>query len=122
MKKEGLFERFKKGLEKTRSAFIEGFDKLFKGTIGSNTLEELEELLISSDMGVSLAYRLLQGIEKKKLSDPVLLREFIKGEVLSILNKVKNDIDVSKTRPFVIVMVGVNGVGKTTTIGKLAWR
>lgn len=122
MNKEGLFERFKKGLEKTRSVFSEGFEKFFKGGIDRDALEELEELLISSDMGVSLTSRLLQEIEKRRLTEPAVFREFIKGEVLSILKKSNNGIDVSKVRPFVIAVVGVNGVGKTTTIGKLAWR
>ncbi len=130
MGEEGFFERLKKGLSKTHAGFITQIDRLISGKKGidETLLEELEEILITADLGTDTTYRLIndlhQGVGRNELVDPQRLKEFLRESILAILKTAQNplDIDSSGTEPFVIMVVGVNGVGKTTTIGKLASR
>jgi fused signal recognition particle receptor len=121
-----FFERLKKGLSKTREILSTDIDELFTGKKGidDSLLEELEELLITSDIGVQLSMELIQRISKKssKISDANQLKNALKEEMLSLLNlqTAKQAPETASAKPLVIMVIGVNGVGKTTTIGKLA--
>ena len=124
--KTSFFERLKKGLSKTREILSTDIDDLFTGKrkIDDSLLEELEELLITSDIGVQLAMDFIQKISKKsyKISDANQLKDVLKEEIFSILNlqTPKQPPEAASVKPRVIMVIGVNGVGKTTTIGKLA--
>jgi len=124
--KTSFFERLKKGLSKTRKILSTDIDKLFteKGGIDESLLEELEELLITSDIGVLLSMDLIQRISKKSstISDANQLKNALKEEMLSLLNlqTPKQIPETASAKPRVIMVIGINGVGKTTTIGKLA--
>jgi fused signal recognition particle receptor len=121
-----LFERLKEGLAKTRTGLIEKVESLFTGRkIDEETLEELEEILISADVGMKAAEEIMASIKEKmnkgEVRDVVSLKELLKKEMVSILDH-QRPLVIQGDRPFVILAVGVNGVGKTTTIGKLASR
>ena len=122
----GFFKRLKKGLTKTREILTTDIDQLFTGNrkVDDNLLEELEELLITSDIGVQTSMGLIESISKKtaKISGPDQLKDALKEEIFSILNKHSQVPSSGKitSKPHVIMVIGVNGVGKTTTIGKLA--
>ena len=125
-KSKGLFRRLKAGLSKTRDILTTDIDELFsmKRQIDDDMLEELEELLITSDIGVQTAMDLMKVITKRaaKIDGPEALKAILKEELLSLLQDIQNDPAVRTAKPHVVMVVGVNGVGKTTTIGKLAAR
>ena len=124
-------ETLDKGLEKSKTTF---FSKLTKAVAGKSTvddevLDSLEEILVSSDVGVNTTLKIIERIEKRVASDKYLgteeLNQILREEIASLLseNNTGNDTDFSipsGKKPYVIMVVGVNGVGKTTTIGKLA--
>ena len=123
--KEGFFARLKRSLVKTRQNLGSGFISLFRGKkIDDELFDELEEQLLIADVGVDTTRRIIthltQQANRKQLRDAEALYGLLKAEMASILAKVDAPLDVSGKTPFVILMVGVNGVGKTTTIGKLA--
>jgi fused signal recognition particle receptor len=120
----GYFQRLKDRLSKTRKTFSGGFDKIFshKQKIDEDLLEELEELLITSDIGVQTALALVDKIGSSKISEVDEIKSVLKAEILSILAPQAAEPDESLASPHVIMVVGVNGTGKTTTIGKLAAR
>ncbi|MEZ3500888.1 signal recognition particle-docking protein FtsY [Pantoea sp. KPR_PJ] len=123
--KEGFFARLKRSLVKTRQNLGSGFISLFRGKkIDDELFEELEEQLLIADVGVETTRRIIanltQQANRKQLRDAEALYGLLKAEMSGILAKVDAPLDVSGKTPFVILMVGVNGVGKTTTIGKLA--
>lgn len=126
--KSGFFERLKKGLSKTSDALVGGIDRLLLGKkeIDADTLEELEEILISADIGVSTTVELVRGLEQKlkrdELRDGDALRRSLKEEILAKIEPYAVPLLPVGHTPFVILVIGVNGVGKTTTIGKLASR
>ena len=124
--KKGFFKRLKNGLSKTRQILTTDIDDLFTGKrkLDDDLLEELEELLITSDIGVSTTMDLIETIAKKSSSiqDAAQLKEFLKKEILKTMGKVATAAEVQTEKPHVVLVVGVNGVGKTTTIGKLAAR
>ena len=120
----GYFKRLKTRLAKTRKSLTGGIERIFSGKqkIDDEVLEELEELLITSDIGVPTTMALIERITKAKLSDIGQLKSALKQEILSILDS-RPDTPAPPTTPgtpHVVLVVGVNGVGKTTTIGKLA--
>ncbi len=122
----GFFKRLKQGLTKTREILTTDIDQLFTDNrkVDDNLLEEFEELLISADIGVQTSMSLIESISKKtaKISGPDQLKDALKEEIFSILNThspVPSSGKIS-SKPHVIMVIGVNGVGKTTTIGKLA--
>ena len=124
-KKEGFFSRLKKGLFKTKQNIGSGFLNLFKGKkIDDALFEELEEQLIIADVGFDTTQKLISSLtqqaSRKELKDADALHELLKQEMKSILSGVDKPLEIESHKPFVILMVGVNGVGKTTTIGKLA--
>jgi fused signal recognition particle receptor len=118
----GYFQRLKEGLSKTRKTFSGGFDKIFshKRKIDEALLEELEELLITSDIGVQTALSLVEKITSSKISDVDEIKSLLKAEILRILAPPATQARETAASPRVIMVVGVNGTGKTTTIGKLA--
>lgn len=134
----GLFSKEKKesldkGLEKTKQGF---FSKLTRAVVGKSkvdaeVLDELEEILITSDVGVETTLKIIERIEKRVSRDKVIgtseLNQVLKEEIIALLSENDNENTIQntetfqfKTKPHVIMVVGVNGVGKTTTIGKLA--
>jgi fused signal recognition particle receptor len=124
----GFFERLKRGLSKTHENLIGRIDSLVLGKkqIDADTLEELEEILITADIGVATAVELIRTLEQRlkrnELTDGEALKRALKEEILARLAWQKSPLDTSAASPYVILVIGVNGVGKTTTIGKLAGR
>nr|WP_218056649.1 signal recognition particle-docking protein FtsY [Gilliamella apicola] len=124
-KKEGFFTRLKKGLFKTKQNIGSGFLSLFRGKkIDDALFEELEEQLLIADVGFDTTQKIIQTLtqqaSRKELKDADALHDLLKQEMNTILTDVDKPLNVETHQPFVILMVGVNGVGKTTTIGKLA--
>jgi len=121
---KGFFKRLKTGLSKTRQLLTTDIDELFsnKGKIDDDLLEELEELLITSDIGVQTAMDLIQSISKRSssISDAGQLKGALKEKILALLGTKTPPPAPLVAKPHVIMVIGVNGVGKTTTIGKLA--
>ncbi|EME5083720.1 signal recognition particle-docking protein FtsY [Klebsiella aerogenes] len=123
--KEGFFARLKRSLVKTKQNLGSGFISLFRGKkIDDDLFEELEEQLLIADVGVETTRKIItnltEGASRKQLRDAEALYGLLKEEMSEILTKVEEPLNVEGKTPFVILMVGVNGVGKTTTIGKLA--
>ncbi|EPO1789338.1 signal recognition particle-docking protein FtsY [Cronobacter turicensis] len=123
--KEGFFARLKRSLLKTKENLGSGFISLFRGKkIDDDLFEELEEQLLIADVGVDTTRKIIanltEGASRKQLRDAEALYGLLKEEMGDILAKVDEPLSVEGKTPFVILMVGVNGVGKTTTIGKLA--
>ncbi|PQP35295.1 signal recognition particle-docking protein FtsY [Desulfobacteraceae bacterium SEEP-SAG9] len=122
----GFVKRLRKGLAKTRKILTTDIDKLFtgKGNIDDDLLEKLEELLITADIGVQTTMELIERISKKSLtiSDADELKAALKEEILSYLQSDTPKTEKAFAKPHVVMVLGVNGVGKTTTIGKLAAR
>ncbi|MDU1950154.1 signal recognition particle-docking protein FtsY [Atlantibacter hermannii] len=123
--KEGFFARLKRSLIKTKENLGSGFISLFRGKkIDDDLFEELEEQLLIADVGVETTRRIItnltEGASRKQLRDAEALYGLLKEEMGEILAKVDEPLNIEGKTPFVILMVGVNGVGKTTTIGKLA--
>ena len=125
----GVFEKIRQAVQKTQENFTERMQDLVIGRkeIDPEMLEELEAIMIGADIGVGTTGEILESIRdqvsRKTLEDPAQLRGAVKAELRKILNI--NDLaprTIADDGPFVILMVGVNGVGKTTTIGKLANR
>lgn len=123
--KEGFFARLKRSLLKTKENLGSGFISLFRGKkIDDDLFEELEEQLLIADVGVETTRKIIanltDGASRKQLKDAEALYGLLKDEMGEILAKVDEPLNIEGKTPFVILMVGVNGVGKTTTIGKLA--
>jgi fused signal recognition particle receptor len=122
----GFFDRLKSGLSKTKKNFVEKVESIFTGrAIDAATLEELEETLIMSDIGAKSAAEIVghlkDKVEKGEVRDSALVKDFLKNEMAGMLGRSHPLVPFGE-KPFVILAVGVNGVGKTTTIGKLAAR
>ena len=121
----GFFDKLKSGLEKTRKTLTEKIEKLVIGyaTIDDEFLDELEEVLIMADVGIKTTSILMQdvrdGIKAKQINEPADLRPFLEAKLKELLSNGDYKINYAKQGPTVIIVVGVNGVGKTTTIGKL---
>ncbi len=130
-----IFSKLKNGLSKTRQVLTTDINELFVSNkaIDDNLFEELEELLITSDLGIDITMEMMDKIKKKakKLSSATELKEVLKQELIALFHDdldkdTKESIDNKKThhlsKPHVIMVVGVNGTGKTTTLGKLAMK
>lgn len=124
----GFFSRLKEGLTKTRKSFTEKIEKVIIGyaDIDDDLLDELEDALIQADVGVKTSLSLMEdvrkGIKKKEINSPEDLKPFLIRRITELLNE-GSDSDathLAPSGPTVILVIGVNGVGKTTTIGKLA--
>lgn len=121
----GWFDRLKAGLGRTSDKLTGGIAELFRGRkVDDGTLEELEDLLITADLGVGAASRLSGALRKTRFdrdADPADISRALAAEIAGILEPVAKPLDIDPARkPFVILVCGVNGSGKTTTIGKLA--
>ena len=122
----GFFSRLVKGLLKTKQNIGAGFRSFFLGKkIDDELFEELEEQLLIADIGVPTTSKIIKNLtehaSRKELQDAELLYQQLKVEMADILESVAQPLEIDSTKkPYVILMVGVNGVGKTTTIGKLA--
>ncbi len=124
---EGFFTRLKKRLTKTRRSFTDAISSLIAGKkqIDDELLEEIEMVLLCADVGVEATDRIIRNlteqVSRKALKDPQALMDALRAQLLDILAPVSQPLTVdADKKPYVILMVGVNGVGKTTTIGKLA--
>lgn len=129
-----LGQRFSKAIEKTRDSINNRLDTIFEGRkqIDDQLLDELEEMLISTDIGVQTTMQVLEavrkGVSRQEINDIDALKATMKRELLDILEHSKDHGVAAETeveasiKPYVLMVVGVNGVGKTTTIGKLSQR
>ena len=118
-------QRLKQGLAKTRQQLGGQLNALFGGgKIDAETYEELETILLTSDIGVTVTQKLLDNLKKRvkreNLEDTSALKNALKAELLTVLSPLEVPLQTNKHAPFVIMLAGVNGAGKTTTIGKLA--
>ncbi|MBC8286470.1 MAG: signal recognition particle-docking protein FtsY [Nitrospinae bacterium] len=128
--KSGFFARLKSGLAKTRSSLAGGFDNIVHGKakVGPELLEELEETLLIADVGMQATAYILEDLKREvsqnriRENEEVLMQ--LKQRMVHVLSQNQKPLAFSEHRPFVILVVGVNGSGKTTTIGKLArhWK
>lgn len=121
----GFFSRLIKGLIKTKENIGSGFRNFFRGKkIDDELFEELEEQLLIADLGVPTTTKIINNLTqhatKQQLRDAELLYQQLKVELAEVLKPVAQPLEITAKKPYVILMVGVNGVGKTTTIGKLA--
>jgi fused signal recognition particle receptor len=125
-----MFKRLSERLSKTRDSFIYRLDTLFLGkkVIDAKLLDDLEELLITADLGIVTTTELLdharRKVKRKELSDPALLKEVLKEKIRTFITDSTKpaELVMPESGPFVIMVIGVNGVGKTTTIGKIAHK
>ena len=126
----GFFSRLKSGLAKTRSSLAGGFDNIVHGKakVGPELLEELEETLLIADVGMQATSYILEDLKSEvsqnRIRENKEVLEQLKQRMIQVLSQNHNPLVFSGNRPFVILVVGVNGSGKTTTIGKLArkWK
>lgn len=126
------FEKLKSGLTKTRQKLVNSITEAVSGKakIDDATLEEIEEILISSDIGVETSMKIIEKakemLRSEKDRSKINIVELIKNELSEVLSKYDDEISesekIEKFKPYVILIIGVNGAGKTTTIGKLAYN
>jgi fused signal recognition particle receptor len=126
MEKNSLLEKLKTGLTKTRETLVKNLDSLLFGKkeLDKELFEELEELLIAADLGPQFTRDLIDDVKEKikrrELGNVLQIKNVLREHLTAILQSVQNNLFISKGVPYVIMVVGVNGSGKTTTIGKLA--
>ena len=121
----GFFEKLKNGLAKTKASFNDKINNVFKNfrKVDEELLEELEEALIMSDVGMETSVKIIDNLRAKikaeKIEDAELVKQALRDQMAEIFNSVDSNLNL-QTTPSVILVVGVNGVGKTTSIGKIA--
>ena len=123
--KKGFFKRLSEGLSKTRNNIVSGIDSIFKGfsAIDDDFYEELEEILIMSDVGINATTKIIDNLKEKiketKTKDPMACRKLLMDSMKEQMSVPEDAYDF-ETKKSVVLLIGVNGVGKTTSIGKLA--
>lgn len=123
----GFFEKLKSGLSKTKAGLTDKISDMLNlyVTIDEDLYEELEEILVTSDIGVSTTVeiidRLKQKVKENKVRDPKEVNTWLKQVLIEMLGN-EGGLQLSEDKPNVILVIGVNGVGKTTSIGKIAWK
>ena len=123
----GFFDKLKQGLSKTKDSINEKINDVFSNfrKVDEDFLEELEEALIMSDIGIETSTKIIDNlrtiIKKEKIEDEEQVKEALREEIEKILEISDNSLKL-ETKPSVILVIGVNGVGKTTSIGKMAAR
>lgn len=123
----GFFEKLKSGLSKTKAGLTDKISDMLNlyVTIDEDLYEELEEILVTSDIGVSTTVeiidRLKQKVKENKVKDPKEVNSWLKQVLIEMLGN-EGGLQLSGDKPNVILVIGVNGVGKTTSIGKIAWK
>ena len=123
----GFFEKLKQGLTKTKDSINDKINNVFSNfrKVDEDLLEELEEALIMSDIGIETSTKIIenlrQRIKKEKVEEAEQVKELLREEIKNILETTENSLKL-ETKPSVILVIGVNGVGKTTSIGKMAAR
>ena len=126
MEKNSLLDKITVGLAKTRNALAKNLEDLVFGkkVIDRELFEELEELLITADMGPQFANDLIndvrERVSRQQLADARQIKDVLHQRMVAILQQIEKPLVIEKDKPFVIMVIGVNGSGKTTTIGKLA--
>ena len=123
----GFFEKLKQGMNKTKSSFDEKINNVFKSfrKVDEEFLDELEEVLIMSDIGVETSVKIISNLRNRIKKDKIQDEEYVKKALREEMKKILDVTDINlhlNTKPSVILVVGVNGVGKTTSIGKIANR
>lgn len=123
-----ILKRLNIGLSKTREVVASAFGDLFKRKEGidSNTIEQIEEILILSDIGLKTTHLIIEWLKgevaAERIKDPFQVKDYIKVRLKEIVSGYQTGLDPGKNKPYIIMVVGVNGVGKTSTIGKLAHK
>ena len=123
----GFFEKLKSGMSKTKTSFDEKINNVFINfrKVDEDFLEELEEILIMSDVGMDTSVKIIDNLrnrlKKEKIQDEEAVKQALREEMQKILDVTDINLHLN-TKPSVILVVGVNGVGKTTSIGKIANR
>tara|TARA_B100000287_G_C20671306_1_gene793465 strand:- start:5 stop:916 length:912 start_codon:yes stop_codon:yes gene_type:complete len=120
----GWLKKLTSGLSKSSEKITDGIKKVIKGKkIDEATLNELEELLISSDLGVSFSSQVIEDLKKSKLIEPTTekVKSIIQKKIDNLLAPLEKEIKINHS-PFILLVVGVNGVGKTATVGKIAHK
>ena len=118
----GWFKKLKSGLSKSSEKLTTKINKVIKGKkIDEETLSELEEILISSDMGVKFSLEVIEDLRKSKMIDPTVIKikKVIQKKIINLLEPLEKK-NTKTTKPYIFLIVGVNGVGKTATVGKIA--
>ncbi len=122
--KTGWLARLRRGLSKSSSALGGGISGIFtRRRLDEETLQELEDILIQADLGIDMAERIIERLRKERFEKditPQQVKAILAEEVSAVLAPVEKPFEIGDNRPFVVLVVGVNGSGKTTTIGKLA--
>lgn len=125
MSKDGILDKFKSGLTKTRNILTKNLDHLIFGKreMNKELFDELEEMLIAADMGPQFVCDLIGDVRdrlnRKELQDAAQIKQVLQERMTSILHNIDRPLIIPANQPFVIMVIGVNGSGKTTTIGKL---
>ena len=120
----GWFKKLTSGLSKSSEKISDGIKKVIKGKkIDEKTLDELEELLLSTDLGISFSSQVTEELRKSKILEPTpeKIKIIIQKKIISLLEPLEKEIKI-RNKPFIFLIVGINGVGKTATVGKIAHK
>lgn len=123
---KSMFDKIKKGVEKTKKQFIEGFNKIsFGRKIDESLLEDIEAVLLKADVGVKATEEIVSFLrdesKKRRITEGEKLRELLKEKMYQMLEGCRAELNLTDEKPNVILMLGINGSGKTTSAGKLAY-